>query len=270
MRVVHVDEVEPRVMRAEEGWAISEFRLPIGADEGSRSALFHARFRPGSEHARHVHRHSHELVAYLAGRGIIGQGRGRAEVAGGHRRWVPQGTEHFFFNDSQGDPVTLIGFYAHAGDVVGSGYEFCGAVTADDVAPPFPEPTEGSLMRVEQVTPLTARPPAWALATVRVAHATDTPAPHAFLDVEIGPGAGIASHRLRRCEQIYYVAGGRGTVRSEATEAPVREGHAVLVAEGEAIAIEADPDEALALVGLWTGATGFEDAAYEEEQANHP
>ena len=49
--LVHVDDVTPENMKKGEGWAISEFRLPISGKDGSSTTLFHSIFRPGSTHA---------------------------------------------------------------------------------------------------------------------------------------------------------------------------------------------------------------------------
>ena len=49
--LVHVGDVTPENMKKGEGWAISEFRLPITGKDGSATTIFHSIFRPGL-HAR--------------------------------------------------------------------------------------------------------------------------------------------------------------------------------------------------------------------------
>ena len=53
--LVHVVDVTPENMKKGEGWAISEFRLPITGEHGSSTTIFHSIFRPGSTHAKHLH-----------------------------------------------------------------------------------------------------------------------------------------------------------------------------------------------------------------------
>ena len=60
--LVHVDDVRPENMKQGEGWAISEFRLPISGKEGSSTTIFHSIFRPGSTHAKHLHRNCDEIA----------------------------------------------------------------------------------------------------------------------------------------------------------------------------------------------------------------
>ena len=112
--LVHVDDVRPENMKAGEGWAISEFRLPISGRNGSSTTLFHSIFRPGSTHAKHLHRNCDEIAVYLKGHGTVGQRNERAEVRAGHCRLMPKGAEHFFFNETRDEDVLVIGFYAGA------------------------------------------------------------------------------------------------------------------------------------------------------------
>ncbi|MGZ8155559.1 MAG: hypothetical protein ACXWUK_09690, partial [Burkholderiales bacterium] len=60
--LVHVDDVTPENMKKGEGWAISEFRLPITGKDGSSTTIFHSIFRPGSTHAKHLHSRCDEIA----------------------------------------------------------------------------------------------------------------------------------------------------------------------------------------------------------------
>ena len=97
--LVHVDDVTPENMKKGEGWAISEFRLPITGRHGSSTTLFHSIFRPGSTHAKHLHAKCDEIAVYLKGHGVVGQSSERTEVRAGHCRLMPKGSEHFFSNE---------------------------------------------------------------------------------------------------------------------------------------------------------------------------
>ena len=89
--LVHVDDVQPENMKKGEGWAISEFRLPISGQHGSSTTVFHSIFRPGSTHAKHLHSRCDEIAVYLKGHGVVGQSAERTEVRPGHCRRMPSG-----------------------------------------------------------------------------------------------------------------------------------------------------------------------------------
>ena len=131
--LVHVDDVRPENMKAGEGWAISEFRLPISGRNGSSTTLFHSIFRPGSTHAKHLHRNCDEIAVYLKGHGTVGQRNERAEVRAGHCRLMPKEAEHFFFNETKDEEALVIGFYVGAGSVEETGYVYTGEVTGADI-----------------------------------------------------------------------------------------------------------------------------------------
>ena len=40
--LVHVDDIPIEKMEEKEGWAISEFRLPISGENGSSTTVFHS------------------------------------------------------------------------------------------------------------------------------------------------------------------------------------------------------------------------------------
>ena len=60
--LVHVEDVAPQNMHKREGWAISEFRLPISGRQGAATTVFHSIFRPGSTHAKHLHARCDEIA----------------------------------------------------------------------------------------------------------------------------------------------------------------------------------------------------------------
>ena len=152
--LVHVDDVRPENMKEGEGWAISEFRLPISGRNGSSTTLFHSIFRPGSTHAKHLHRNCDEIAVYLKGHGIVGQGNERTEVRPGHCRLMPKGSEHFFYNETQDEEGLVIGFYVGAKSVADTGYEFRGHVTEADLKMPRARKfSEGVLIHIDDVKP---------------------------------------------------------------------------------------------------------------------
>ena len=81
--LVHVDEIRPRAQSADDGWAITEFRVPLSGADGSGTAAYHSIFRPGSNHAKHVHHNSDEVTIYLSGHGVLGVEGDTADVRPG-------------------------------------------------------------------------------------------------------------------------------------------------------------------------------------------
>ena len=78
--VIQTYDVEIERMQEKDGWAISEFRLPVTGQTGSATTVFHSIFRPGSTHAKHLHTVSDEIAVYLSGNGVVGQGNSRARL----------------------------------------------------------------------------------------------------------------------------------------------------------------------------------------------
>jgi mannose-6-phosphate isomerase-like protein (cupin superfamily) len=228
-----VDDVPVERMQSADGWAISEFRLPVSGEDGSATTIFHAIFRAGSTHSRHVHTRCDEFVAYVDGNGVVGGGDGRSPIGSGHRRRVPQGSEHFFKNQGADEAALVVGFYVGAGSVEGSGYEHRGNVGPEDVEPPFPGIDDGVLVTVDEtpVADLSGVAP-WSQAEVRLSVGSHTGTVNALLDAVLTGDAVIGRHRMRGCEQLYFVAGGTGVVESGTTSTDVRAGHVVFVPKG--------------------------------------
>jgi mannose-6-phosphate isomerase-like protein (cupin superfamily) len=263
--VVHVDDVAAERMQSSDGWAISEFRLPVSGADGSATTLFHAIFRAGSTHSRHVHTNCDEFVAYVEGEGVVGGGDGRERIASGYRRRVPQGSEHFFKNEGTTGEALVVGFYVGAGSVEGSGYEHRGTVGPEDVEPPFPGIDDGVLVTVDD-TPLAdlSGVAPWSQAEVRMSVGSHTGTPNALLDASLRGGAGITPHRMRHCEQLYFVAGGTGVVESGTTSTEVRAGHVVFVPKDAEFAVRsADGAQPLWFLGVLTGAGSLAEAGCE-------
>ena len=131
--VKHRKDVDIERMEEKDGWAISEFRLPITGKSGSATTVFHSIFRPGSTHAKHLHYNSDEIAVYLSGKGVVGQGTSRASVSGGYCRLMPKGSVHFFHNETKNSDALVLGFYLNAANVADTGYKFCGKVNSDDL-----------------------------------------------------------------------------------------------------------------------------------------
>lgn len=263
--LVHVDDVTPENMKKGDGWAISEFRLPITGEHGSATTLFHSIFRPGSTHAKHLHSRCDEIAVYLKGRGIVGQGKERTEVRPGHCRLMPKGSEHFFSNETQDEDGLVIGFYMGAASVPDTGYAFCGAVSAADLDVPRSRGlSEGILLNVEDVKPLQmSAKDGWRVSDFRMPIGSHNGSPNALYWAKLMPGDVHHKHRHDNCEVLYYVISGRGVVGAGADRASVRGGHVHHIPEGvEHFMANASPTEPLEVIGVYTGAGSVEESGY--------
>lgn len=263
--LVHVDDVTPENMQKGDGWAISEFRLPISGREGSSTTMFHSIFRPGSTHAKHLHSRCDEIAVYIRGRGTVGQRDERTEVRPGHCRLMPAGSPHFFHNETKDEEGLVVGFYVGAKSVPDTGYEFCGAVTEDDLARPRAGGLdEGILVNVEDVEPLELdRTQGWALGEFRMPIGRHNGSANALYWAKLAPGEARHKHRLDNCEELYYVIRGRGRVGAGDDRAEVRAGHVHFVPKGVERFIEnASDTDPLEVIGVYTGAGSLAEAGY--------
>ena len=263
--LVHVEDVTPENMKKGEGWAISEFRLPIMGKDGSSTTVFHSIFRPGSTHAKHLHSRCDEIAVYLRGHGVVGQGAERTEVRPGHCRLMPKGSEHFFYNETKDEEGLVIGFYVGAKDVKDTGYEFRGPVADADLDVPRREGlTEGILVNIDNVKPLsTDSRSGWNIREFRMPIGRHNGSPNALYWAKLAPGEAHHKHRLDNCEEVYYVISGRGIVGAGEDRAEVRGGHVHFIPKGvERFLYNASKTEPLELIGVYTGAGSIEAAGY--------
>ena len=259
--LVHVDDVQPENMKKGEGWAISEFRLPISGRHGSSTTVFHSIFRPGSTHAKHLHSRCDEIAVYLKGHGVVGQSAERTEVRPGHCRRMPRGSEHFFFNETKDEEGLVIGFYVGAKDVPDTGYEFHGNVTDADIRMPRRDGLkEGTLVHIDDVSP--ANPNGgWAGAELRVPIGRWNGSDSMLVWAKLAPGAAQKKRRNDKSEMVYYVIRGRGLAGAGPDRAELRAGHVHLIPRGvEHFLCNLDATEPLEIIAVYTGAGSLEEA----------
>ena len=263
--LVHIDDVEPEHMRHEEGWAISEFRLPVTGVHGSTTTVFHALFLPGSTHAKHVHNRCDEIAVYLEGNGAVGQDDERSEVRAGHCRLIPAGRPHFFHNETRDRAGSCIGFYLGATDVADTGYEFQGHVAPEDLAMGrMPTLSEGILVHIDDVEPLALDPDeGWQVSDVRMPIGSHNGGASAQYWMKLLPGDIHHKHRFDRCEVIYFVAAGQGVAGVGGSATPVRAGHVLFLPAGhETFLANTDAADTLEVIGVYAGAGSIESAGY--------
>jgi mannose-6-phosphate isomerase-like protein (cupin superfamily) len=264
LKLVHVDDVQPENMKKGEGWAISEFRLPISGKDGSSTTLFHSIFRPGSTHAKHLHAQCDEIAVYLKGHGIVGQTNERTEVHPGHCRLMPKGSEHFFHNETKDEEGLVIGFYVGAKSVPDTGYAFRGNVTPADLEMPRRERfSEGILVNVKDVKPLELdAKDGWNVSDVRLPIGRHNGSQNALYWKTLEPGEVHHKHRLDNCEELYYVISGRGEVGAGADRAEIRSGHVHFIPKGVERFVRNTGSEPLEMIGVLTGAGSLDEAGY--------
>ena len=263
--LVHVDDVRPENMKEGEGWAISEFRLPISGKNGSSTTIFHSIFRPGSTHAKHLHRNCDEIAVYLQGHGVVGQGNERTEVRAGHCRLMPKGSEHFFFNETKNEDTLVIGFYVGAKSVADTGYEFRGPVTEADLKLPRGKAfSDGILVNIDDVKPSQMNvKDGWSITDFRIPIGRHNGSSTTLFWAKFMPGAVHKKHRHDSCEEIYYVIRGHGLAGAGPDRAEVRGGHVHYIPKGvEHFLHNLSKTEPLEVIGIYIGAGSVEETGY--------
>ncbi len=254
--VIHTQDVEIEKMQKRDGWAISEFRLPITGETGSATTVFHSIFRPGSTHAKHLHTESDEIAVYLSGNGVVGQGDSRAEVSTGHCRLMPKGTEHFFYNETKDKDARVIGFYMNAPSVVGTGYTFCGNATPEDLAQPRDGLNDGILVHLEDVDSID-----WKQAQVRTLIGTHNGSQNSLLHITLQPGKSIEAIQFTNAEAIYYVEAGEGKISETSPSQDVTADSFAHVPTGISHTIQNTGSSVLEMFLVLTGSGNLEEAA---------
>jgi mannose-6-phosphate isomerase-like protein (cupin superfamily) len=254
--LVHVDDIKPRAQSLEDGWAISEFRIPISGADGSATAAFHSIFRPGSKHAKHIHQHCDEVTIYLSGAGVTGIEGDTADVRPGHCRVAPKGREHFFYNNSAEEECLVVGFYMGAADVDATGYEFRGDVTEADLSAARGPLSQGIMVHLDDVEPADmAAGDGWLISDFRIPIGSHNGYSSTLFRAHFLPGAVHKKHRHDHCDEIYYVISGHGLAGAGDDRAEVRGGHFHYIPKGvEHWLYNLSASEALEVVGVYIGA----------------
>lgn len=254
--LVHVDDIKPRAQSAEDGWAISEFRIPISGADGSATAAFHSIFRPGSKHAKHIHQHCDEVTIYLSGTGITGIEGDCADVRAGHCRMAPKGREHFFYNNTSDEECLVVGFYMGAADVDATGYEFRGDVTEADLSAARGPLSQGIMVHLDDVEPADmAAGDGWLISDFRMPIGSHNGYASTLFRARFLPGAVHKKHRHDHCDEIYYVISGHGLAGAGDDRAEVRGGHFHYIPKGvEHWLYNLSQSEPLEVVGVYSDA----------------
>ena len=263
--LVHIDDVRPENMKEGDGWAISEFRLPISGKNGCDTTVFHAIFRPGSTHAKHLHSRCPEIAVYLKGHGTVGQSKERTEIRAGHCRLMPPGSEHFFHNETKIEEAMVVGFYVGAKDVADTGYEFCGHVSEADLKMPRAKGlNEGVLVHIDDVKPAKMEvKDGWSISDFRLPLGKHNGSTTTLFWATFNPGAVHKKHRHDNCDEVYYVIRGRGLAGAGSDRAEVRGGHFHYIPKGtEHFLYNLSKTEPLEVIGIYINAGSVEETGY--------
>ncbi len=127
---IHVDEMQPAAVGADEGWRRMDIRFLVSAESGGSRQVCWWRtvFPPGAAHERHYHPNAEEVLYVLRGRGIAGAGDTEHEVTAGTAVYVPAGATHSLRNASESEELEIVGCYAPAASLEEAGYVFVGPV----------------------------------------------------------------------------------------------------------------------------------------------
>ena len=262
--LIHIDDVKPENMNEGEGWAISEFRLPITGECGSSTTVFHSIFRPGSTHKKHLHTDCEEIAVYLSGNGVVGQGDGRTEVRAGHCRLMPKGSVHFFHNETKDEEAVVVGFYLGARSVEDTGYEFHGDVTGEDLKMPREGFSEGILVHLDDVPQENMNEgEGWSITDFRIPLGKHNGSATTLFRARFFPGAVHKKHRHEACEEIYYIISGHGLAGAGPDRVEVRGGHFHYIPKGvEHWLYNLSETEPVEAIGIYIGSGSVEDTGY--------
>ena len=259
IRVVNLEDVPIERMEEQDGWAISEFRLPITGETGSKTTVFYSIFRAGSTHAKHLHKNSDEIAVYLSGHGVVGQGISRAEVSSGHCRLMPKNSEHFFYNETKDEEAHVIGFYLNARSVAATGYKFCGDVTASDILEPRDGLNDGILVRLEESNVMDNQVSnGWGNVEVRPLIGTQNGSSNALLHLTFGLDDSINLPQFKNAEIIYYINSGKGRLFGSVKEHEVKPRSFIFVPENAEHELQNIGDEKLQVFMVLTGVGSLE------------
>jgi mannose-6-phosphate isomerase-like protein (cupin superfamily) len=254
--LVHVDDLQPAEMDADQGWAISEYRVPISGRDGSSTAAYHSIFRPGSAHAKHAHQNCAEIAVYLKGQGVAGMGDQRADVRAGHCRLIPAGEQHFFHNTTEDEEAMVVGFYLGAVDLEATGYVFGGDVTDEDLAMPRDGQPGSAFVHLDDVRPENMEAgDGWLISDFRLPIAAHNGSETTLFRAKFLPGAVHKKHAHENCEEIYYVISGHGLAGAGDDRVEVRGGHFHYIPAGvEHWLHNLSETEPIEVVGIYVGA----------------
>ncbi len=260
----HIDDVTPENMDAGDGWLITEFRLPFSDRQGLGTTMFHARFNPGAVHKKHKHENCEEIYYIVSGNGIAGAGGTTEEIGAGHFHHVPADTEHWLANESDVEPIVVIGWYLGAGSVASTGYVYMGDVTEADFEGPHKGYDVGSLVNHTDVAPADmGKIDGWGGSEFRACLGVAQEIFHAASRAVYRPGESFKPHRYANANAYYMVVAGGGRAGVGDEVAAIRAGSCLHAPAGTIHWFESTGAEPLTMIGLQEGAGSLAAGGFE-------
>jgi quercetin dioxygenase-like cupin family protein len=126
--MIHVDEVEPAPVEAEQGWRDVDIRFLITRARCGTGAvcLFRTVFPPGAAHQAHLHPNADEFFYVVRGRPTLGSDGREYEASAGTAEFVPAGRVHWLHNRDRSEAVEVVGGYLGVGSLEEAGYRAVG------------------------------------------------------------------------------------------------------------------------------------------------
>jgi quercetin dioxygenase-like cupin family protein len=130
---IHIDDMGPADVRADEGWRQMDIRFLVSNESGGARNVCWWRtvFPPGAAHERHYHPNAEEVLYVLRGRGAAGTQDTENEVTPGTAQYIPAGVTHWLRNASDTEDLEIVGCYAPAASLEQAGYVFVSEITAE-------------------------------------------------------------------------------------------------------------------------------------------
>jgi len=124
--VVHVSDVQPAPVTAEQGWRKMDIRFTLNRENSGHGSVcvFRTMFEPGAAHEIHTHPGADEFLYVASGHCMVGAGDAEHEAGPGTLQFIPAGKKHWLRNTDPFESVELIGGYTNVGSLEEAGYDF--------------------------------------------------------------------------------------------------------------------------------------------------
>jgi quercetin dioxygenase-like cupin family protein len=128
---LHIDQMEPAPVKAEDGWRNMDIRFIVNSENAGSKEICWWRtvFPPGAAHERHYHPNAAEVLYIIRGRGAAGTGEDEHEVTPGTVQYIPPGAIHWLRNLDENEEMEIVGCYSPVGSLEEAGYVFVSDIT---------------------------------------------------------------------------------------------------------------------------------------------
>ncbi len=240
-----------------------DLRLLTDIPEVQSALAYHLTIPSGGSRGRQINRNADEALICLQGSGIAGVGTETAQMSAGHCQLIPQGQEHFFINNGDGDAV-IVGFYLGVSDADGIGLELTAPVTSDELQGERSGITEGIFVHLDDVTPEKMdKGDGWHITDFRLPLSARNGSTSTLFRARFFPGAVHAKHRHENCDEIYFVISGHGLAGAGPDRVEVHGGQFHFIPSGvEHWLHNLSASDSIEGVGIYVGAGSVDETGY--------